>query len=55
MVPIFWAALGVFVVEIGWVHGEDVKRLFEEAGAHDVTVVQDLGLRDRVVTGYKPA
>lgn len=47
--------LGVFVVEIGWDQGEDVKRLFEEAGAEGVQVVQDLGLRDRVVTGYKPA
>ncbi len=47
--------LGVFVIEIGWDQAEDVRRLFEEAGGGEVQVIQDLGLRDRVVTGFKPA
>lgn len=47
--------LGVFVVEIGWDQAQDVRALFEQAGAQGLRVVQDLGARDRVVTGFKPA
>jgi release factor glutamine methyltransferase len=42
---------GLVAVEIGWTQGEAVARLFAEAGLSDVTVTQDLGGRDRVVTG----
>lgn len=47
--------MGVFVVETGWDQAEQVKGLFAEAGAENLRIVQDLGLRDRVVTGTKPA
>jgi release factor glutamine methyltransferase len=47
--------LGVFVVETGWDQAEQVKALFAEAGFENLRVVQDLGTRDRVVTGTKPA
>lgn len=43
---------GLFAVEIGYDQGEAVQTLFREAGAVDVRVVQDLGGRDRVVTGF---
>lgn len=47
--------LGVFVVETGWDQAEQVKALFAEVGFEDLRVVQDLGARDRVVTGTRPA
>lgn len=47
--------MGVFVVETGWDQAEAVKALFAEAGFENLAVVQDLGARDRVVTGTKPA
>ena len=47
--------LGVFVVETGWDQAEQVKALFAEAGFENLRVVQDLGTRDRVVTGTRPA
>ena len=34
---------------------EQVKALFTEAGFEQVSVIQDLGARDRVVTGVLPA
>jgi release factor glutamine methyltransferase len=39
------------LVEIGFDQGDQVRRLFEQAGLHDVEVLQDLGGRDRVVRG----
>ena len=47
--------LGVFVVETGWDQAEQVKALFAEAGFENLRVVPDLGTRDRVVTGTRPA
>lgn len=47
--------LGVFVVETGWDQAEQVKALFAEVGFEDLRIVQDLGARDRVVTGTRPA
>ena len=47
--------LGVFVVEIGWDQADAVRELFQQAGAEGIEVIQDLGARDRVVTGFKPA
>lgn len=47
--------LGVFVVETGWDQAEAVKALFAEAGFENLRIVQDLGARDRVVTGTRPA
>lgn len=44
---------GVFAVEIGYDQSADVQALFQAAGAAEVTTVQDLGQRDRVVTGVK--
>ena len=44
---------GVFAVEIGYDQSADVQKLFKAAGATEVTTVQDLGTRDRVVTGLK--
>ncbi|MBW3559175.1 MAG: peptide chain release factor N(5)-glutamine methyltransferase [Proteobacteria bacterium] len=45
---------GLFAVEIGHDQARAVRPLFEQAGAHGVQVVRDLGDRDRVVTGEKP-
>ena len=47
--------LGVFVVETGWDQAEQVKALFAQAGFENLRIVQDLGARDRVVTGTRPA
>jgi len=47
--------LGIFVVETGWDQAEQVKALFSEAGFERLAVIQDLGARDRVVTGTRPA
>lgn len=47
--------LGVFVVETGWNQAEQVQALFAEAGFENLRIVQDLGARDRVVTGTRPA
>lgn len=44
---------GVFLVEIGHDQGDDVRSLFEAAGAEDLAVLRDLGDRDRVVHGRK--
>ncbi len=44
---------GVFAVEVGLGQSAAVRALFEAAGAEDIRVVADLGLRDRVVTGHK--
>ena len=44
---------GVFAVEIGVGQRVAVEALFRDAGAVDPRVVQDLGLRDRVVVGRK--
>jgi release factor glutamine methyltransferase len=44
---------GMFLVEIGWDQGPAVKALFEAAGAWDLSVIRDLGDRDRVVAGRK--
>jgi len=44
---------GVFAVETGWDQAEQVKALFDAAGAEQTAVVRDLGDRDRVVTGVK--
>ncbi len=45
---------GLFAVEIGHDQARAVRPLFEQAGAHGVHVVRDLGDCDRVVTGEKP-
>ncbi len=42
---------GWLLVEIGYDQGESVRRMFEEAGFHEVEVAQDLGGHDRVVKG----
>lgn len=47
--------MGVFVVETGWDQAEQVKALFAEAGFERLNIIQDLGARDRVVTGVCPA
>ena len=44
---------GMFLVEIGWDQAGEVRALFEAAGGWDVSVVKDLGDRDRVVAGRK--
>jgi len=46
---------GMFAVEIGWDQAQSVMALFRDAGAEGVRTVQDLALRDRVVTGLKKA
>lgn len=45
---------GWFLVEIGWLQGPAVSSLFQEAGYSDIAVIQDRGLRDRVVCGRRP-
>ncbi len=44
---------GVFLVEIGYDQGPQVRALFEQSGAADVRVIRDIGDRDRVVAGSK--
>ena len=51
--PAFLHNEGVLMVEIGYDQGEDVSRLFEEAGYEDVSVIRDLGGLDRVVKGMR--
>jgi release factor glutamine methyltransferase len=46
---------GLFAVEIGYDQSKAVEALFREAGAVDVRTLQDLGGRDRVVTGFTKA
>ncbi len=47
----FLAPGGLVAVEIGWTQAAAVSALFEAAGLRAITVTQDLGGRDRVVTG----
>ena len=49
----FLADDGVALFEIGYTQGADVVEIFGAAGFADVTVSQDLGGRDRVVTVKK--
>ncbi len=44
---------GLCAVEIGFDQGEQVYRLFGEAGLEDCRVVKDYGGNDRVVLGYR--
>lgn len=44
---------GLFFVEIGWDQAQDVQAILAGAGAWDLSVIKDLGDRDRVVTGRK--
>jgi release factor glutamine methyltransferase len=46
---------GHFIVEIGHDQGEAVTALFDAAGAEGLELRQDLGGRDRVVAGRRPA
>ena len=46
---------GHFLVEIGYDQAQQVMALFRHAGALEVSVTQDLALRDRVVSGRKAA
>ncbi|RFP87646.1 peptide chain release factor N(5)-glutamine methyltransferase [Rhodobacteraceae bacterium 63075] len=46
---------GHLLVETGWQQGADVAELMRGAGFVSVRVIQDLGGRDRVVRGQKPA
>ncbi len=43
-----------FAVEIGFEQSESVQALFIAAGAAGVRTTQDLGRRDRVVSGFRP-
>ena len=45
----------MFAVEIGYDQSAAVEALFREAGAVDVKTTKDLALRDRVVSGRRPA
>lgn len=42
---------GMLFMEIGYNQGSAVKKLFEDAGFTEVTVIKDLGNNDRVVRG----
>lgn len=44
---------GMLYFEIGYDQGEAVKKLMEQDGFHQVTVIQDYAGLDRVVYGYK--
>ena len=46
---------GQLLCEIGYAQGAAVRALFERAGFEQVDVLQDLGRRDRVVAGVRPA
>ena len=46
---------GRLLMEIGWQQGADVAEMMRGAGFASVRVIQDLGGRDRVVYGQKPA
>lgn len=49
--PSYLNADGTMFMEIGWDQGEKVKDLFLKNNFHDVEVVKDLGMNDRVVKG----
>lgn len=49
--PSYLNADGTLFMEIGWDQGERVKDLFQKSNFHDVRVVKDLGMNDRVVRG----
>lgn len=46
---------GRVFVEIGWQQGESVQGIFRDHGWAEVSVLQDLGGRDRVVSAQNPA
>lgn len=50
--PTWLAKGGALLIEMGPTQGEEVSRLFVEAGFTQVRVLQDLGGRDRVVEGH---
>ncbi len=45
---------GRIFMEIGFDQGEDVKKLFEEAGLNEVEVIKDYSGNDRIVAGVRP-
>ncbi|WP_367924903.1 peptide chain release factor N(5)-glutamine methyltransferase [uncultured Ruthenibacterium sp.] len=45
---------GVLIFEIGWLQGKDVSCICQKAGYIDVTVLKDLGGRDRCVCAKRP-
>lgn len=51
--PRFLRSGGLLAVEIGWKQGLAVRKLWEEAGLAEVTVLRDFAGHDRVVTGRK--
>jgi release factor glutamine methyltransferase len=48
-------AQGTVLAEIGWRQGPSVREIFEDAGWADVTIVPDMGGRDRVLCAKNPA
>lgn len=46
---------GRVLVEIGWQQGDDVMRIFRDAGWAQVELAHDLGGRPRVVSAWDPA
>ncbi|QPM89544.1 peptide chain release factor N(5)-glutamine methyltransferase [Pseudooceanicola algae] len=53
--PAHLAPDGWLMVEVGWQQGPAVAEIFGAAGLEDVATRPDLGNRDRVVRGRKPA
>ena len=45
---------GMLFLEIGYDQAADVRKLMEDAGFLEVSVVKDYGGQDRVVYGTKP-
>jgi release factor glutamine methyltransferase len=45
---------GRLLTEIGWKQGDAVAEIFAQAGLIDISILQDLDGRDRVISAYQP-
>jgi release factor glutamine methyltransferase len=52
--PSYLTPQGVVLVEIGWQQGDAVRAIFRDHGWGEVSILPDLGSRDRVVRAAKP-
>jgi release factor glutamine methyltransferase len=52
--PSYLTAQGVLLAEIGWQQGDAVRAIFFDHGWGEVSILPDLGSRDRVVRAAKP-
>jgi release factor glutamine methyltransferase len=52
--PSYLTPQGMVLAEIGWQQGDAVRAIFREHGWAEVSILPDLGSRDRVVRAAKP-